>query len=56
MQLRGDPAIESSAVLIEAEDTTSIARYGVQPTGGLVIENKYAVDERICSIPSGFVC
>lgn len=45
MQLRGDPAIESSAVLIEAEDTTSIARYGVQPTGGLVIENKYAVDE-----------
>jgi len=45
MQIRGEPAIEQSAVLIEAENTTSISRYGVQPSGGLIIENKYAVDE-----------
>jgi len=45
MQIRGEPAVEQSSVLIEAEDSISISRYGVQPTGGLTIENKYAVDE-----------
>lgn len=56
MQVRGEPATESSAVLIESEDTTSISRYGIQPAGGLTIENKYLSEEEFAqSLADSFV-
>lgn len=45
LKLRGTPAVESDEFQVIDEDTTSIGKYGVQPEGGYVLENKYMADQ-----------
>lgn len=45
LKLRGTPAKEGDAVIVTSEDTNSIGRYGVKPSGGYSVEKKYLADE-----------
>lgn len=45
LKLRGTPAEEQDESRIIVEDAASIRKYGVKPSGGYEIDNKYLADE-----------
>jgi len=45
LKLRGTPAEEAPEVRVISEDTDSIATFGIRPSGGYEIDNKYLADE-----------
>lgn len=50
LKLRGTPAERKDETRVVCEDATSIGNYGVVPSGGLTVDNKYIVDEDYAEI------